>query len=74
LNGFDYTLPGVYFITIVTSHRQEIYGEISNGEMRLNQLGEIVRTEWVKTVDVRSNVELNEDEFVIMPNHLHGII
>jgi putative transposase len=74
LKGFDYTQPGAYFITIVTSQRDEIYGEISNGEMRLNQFGEIVRTEWLKTVDIRSNVELRKDEFVIMPNHLHGII
>jgi putative transposase len=74
LNGFDYTQPGAYFITIVTSQREEIFGEISNGEMRLNQLGEIVRTEWLKTVDIRSSVELHEHEFVIMPNHLHGII
>jgi REP element-mobilizing transposase RayT len=74
LKGFDYTQPGAYFITIITSQREEIYGEISNGEMRLNQLGEIVRTEWLKTVNIRSNVELHEDEFVIMPNHLHGII
>jgi putative transposase len=59
LNGFDYTQPGAYFITIVTSQREEIYGEISNGEMRLNQLGEIVRIEWLKTADIRSNFELN---------------
>jgi putative transposase len=74
LKDFDYTQPGAYFITIVTSHRQAILGEISNGEMRLDQLGEIVRTEWLKTVDIRSNIELQEHEFVIMPNHLHGII
>ncbi len=74
LKGFDYTQPGAYFITIVTSQREEIYGEISNGEMRLNQLGEIVRAEWLKTMDIRPNVELHEDEFVMMPNHLHGII
>ena len=74
LNGFDYTQPGAYFITIVTSQREEIFGGISNGEIRLDQFGEIVRTEWLKTVGVRSNVELHEDEFVIMPNHLHGII
>ncbi len=74
LKDFDYTQPSAYFITIVTSQRQEIYGEISNGEMHLNQLGEIIRTEWLKTENIRSNVELHEDEFVIMPNHLHGII
>ncbi len=74
LKGFDYTQPGAYFVTMVTSQREEIFGGITNGEIRLNQLGEIVRTEWLKTVDIRGNVELHEDEFVIMPNHLHGII
>jgi len=40
----------------------------------LNPLGEIVREEWLKTAEIRSNVKLHEDEFVIMPNHVHGII
>ena len=47
IKGYDYTAPSGYFITIVTSHRGEIFGEISNGEMRLNQFGEIIRTEWL---------------------------
>jgi len=42
--------------------------------MRLNPSGEIVREEWLKTAQIRPEVELNEDEFVMMPNHVHGII
>jgi putative transposase len=42
--------------------------------MRLNQFGEIVRVEWLRTALIRENVEIYEGEFVIMPNHLHGII
>jgi REP element-mobilizing transposase RayT len=49
-----------------------LFGEVTNGKMRLNRLGEIVHEEWFKTADMRANVEL--DAFVIMPNHIHGII
>jgi REP-associated tyrosine transposase len=72
--GYDYTQSGAYFVTICTVQREEIFGEVVNGEMRLNPLGEIVREEWLKTAEIRSNVELHEDEFVIMPNHVHGIV
>jgi hypothetical protein len=74
LKGYDYAQPGAYFVTLVTNQREEIFGEVAEGEMRLNPLGEIVREEWLKTAEIRSNVELHEDEFVILPNHLHGII
>jgi putative transposase len=74
LKGYDYTQPGAYFVTLCTVQREEIFGEVVNGEMRLNPLGEIVREEWMKTAEIRSNVELHADEFVIMPNHVHGIV
>ncbi|MEK6751434.1 MAG: transposase [Chloroflexota bacterium] len=74
LKGYDYTQAGAYFITICSHQRGHIFGEIVNGEMKLNSLGEIARTEWFKTSELRSYVELYGDEFVIMPNHAHGII
>jgi REP element-mobilizing transposase RayT len=40
--------------------------------MRLNELGQVVKIEWLKTAEIRDNVEL--DEFVVMPNHIHGIV
>ena len=49
-----------------------MFGEIQNGEMVLNEYGTIARNEWMKTDEIRTNVELGE--FVIMPNHIHGII
>ena len=49
-----------------------MFGEIANGEMRLNPSGQIVREEWLRTSVVRPDVEL--DAFVIMPNHVHGIV
>ena len=72
LKGYDYSQPGLYYITICTQHRLRIFGEIKNGEMVLNQFGEIAQEEWLKTAKIRENVELGE--YVIMPNHIHGII
>jgi putative transposase len=66
------SLPGEYFVTICKYGRECILGEIRNGEMILNSLGKIVREEWLRTPSVRLEIEL--DEYIIMPNHLHGII
>jgi putative transposase len=72
LKGFDYSQNGYYFITTCTYQRQEIFGNISKHIMQLNPIGDIARNEWLKTPLLRKNVVL--DEFVIMPNHVHGII
>jgi putative transposase len=74
LKGFDYSEAGEYFITLVTHDRVSLFGEIIDGKMRLSEFGKIVREEWFKTEQLRSNVETQEDEFVVMPNHIHGII
>lgn len=72
LKHYDYSLPGWYYVTICVKRHQCRLGEIQNGEMSLNQIGKIVHQEWIYTSDLREYVEL--DEFVIMPNHLHGIV
>ena len=72
LRDYDYAGDGVYFVTVCTYNKNKIFGKIVNGKMFLNKLGEIVRDEWIKTKNIRPYVEL--DEFVIMPNHFHGII
>lgn len=72
LKGYDYRQPGAYFVTICTYRWQSLLGKVIDGEMVLNSVGRIVEKEWLKAAVVRSNVTL--DEFVIMPNHLHGII
>ena len=72
LPAYDYTTPGYYFITIAAYRRQTIFGEITDGEMRFNAFGEIARAEWLKTPSIRRKIAL--DEFIIMPNHMHGII
>lgn len=70
--GYDYSQSGLYFITICTHKRIEWFGRVENGEMILNQYGRIVRDCWLDLPNHYSNCKL--DEFVIMPNHVHGII
>lgn len=72
LKGFDYCQAGWYYITLVTNNRQSIFGEVHDGVMVLNTFGKIVQNEWLKTAQIRENITL--DEYIIMPNHLHGII
>jgi REP element-mobilizing transposase RayT len=72
LKEYDYSQPGDYFITICTHNRECLFGEIVNGKMQLTPIGLIVEDEWKRTPLIRNNVELGP--FVIMPNHLHGII
>jgi REP element-mobilizing transposase RayT len=72
LKGYDYSLAGAYFINLVTREKLCLFGEIINGEMRLSQLGNTVQREWLRLERRFPGLEL--DEFVIMPNHLHGIL
>ena len=72
LKGWDYTTAGYYFITICTRERIAYFGDVINGEMRLSTLGEFADKYWRGIPDHFPHVTL--DEFVIMPNHVHGII
>jgi len=72
LHGYNYSSPGLYFVTICTYQRQLLFGAVVNGVMRLNDFGCIVATEWAKSADIRREIEC--DEWVVMPNHVHGII
>ncbi len=72
LKGYDYTSDGAYFITIVTKNREHFFGKIMNGEMVFNGLGGIANGYWKKIPDHFPDVIL--DEFIIMPNHIHGIL
>ena len=74
LTNYDYTQPGAYFVTIVTARRDHLFGEILNEVMCLNMFGQIASEEWYKTAEVRSYIRLMSDEFIVMPNHIHGII
>lgn len=72
LQGYDYRQNGAYFITVCTYKRQHLFGEIYGDEMELNTLGCIVQTCWEQIPTHFPVAEL--DAFVIMPNHMHGII
>jgi REP element-mobilizing transposase RayT len=72
LRGWDYSNPGLYFVTIVTRDRFAWFGKIVNGAMVLSPSGEIVAEEWQKTAVIRPAVHL--DAWVVMPDHVHGII
>ena len=74
LPGYDYSSEGGYFVTCVTAGREPLFGEVVDGKMVLNDFGKVVQEEWFKTAKIRPNIELDEDEFVVMPNHIHGII
>ena len=72
LKNYDYSQLGYYFLTICTYKRQSWFGEIKNNRMYLNQIGKIVAEEWINTRKIRPKFQL--DEWIIMPNHLHGIV
>lgn len=72
LKGYDYSQDGLYFITVCTFNHERLFGYIDNGEMVLGKFGEFAHNEWCRTVEMRRNIFLHE--FVIMPNHMHGII
>lgn len=69
---YDYTSCGGYFITICTQNQQCVFGNIVDGQMVLNDAGQIVADEWEITSQIRDNIQL--DQWVVMPNHFHGIL
>ena len=72
LKNYDYSLPCGYYITICTQDRACRFGDVIDGQMVLNDVGEIVNKWWLKIPQRFPNTNL--DGYQIMPNHLHGII
>lgn len=72
LKGFDYSFPGFYFVTICTKNMNHYFGKIQNGKMMLNKYGRIIDNKWNWLKSNFNYIEL--DTFIIMPNHVHGII
>ncbi len=72
LRGYDYSEQGAYFVTICTQNRENLFGEVVNGEMICNDFGQMIETVWNDLPKYYDGFEL--DEFIIMPNHIHGII
>ena len=74
LRGYDYSQAGAYFITICTKNRVCYFGNIDNGKTTLSQIGQIMEQEWFTTPNIRPDMNIEMDTFVVMPDHIHGII
>ena len=72
LDGFDYRGTHSYFVTVCTHDRVPILGTINNNVIQLTPIGQMVADEWIKTPRIRPYVSL--DEWIVMPDHFHGII
>jgi len=72
LKGYDYAQEGVYFVTVCTQNRACLFGAVADGEMQLNNAGEIANATWNELPVRFPSVGL--DAFIVMPNHVHGII
>ncbi len=72
LSNYNYSVSGTYFITICSYKREEFFGEITNNLIHLNDYGKIIHDCWYQIPTNYKKIKL--DDFVIMPNHIHGII
>ncbi|HRE40977.1 MAG TPA: transposase [Ignavibacteria bacterium] len=72
LKDFDYSKEGLYFITICVHNHECLFGKIENDNLLLNELGKVANNFWIEIPNHFPSVELHE--FIIMPNHIHGII
>src|SRR5262245_13686763 len=72
LKGYDYNQTTAYSVTMVTQNRICLFGDISDGEMILSDTGRIAEVSWLGLSRRLASVSL--DSFVIIPNHIHGII
>ena len=74
LQTWNYSNAGMYFITICTRNRECYFGSIADNEMQLSEIGKAAESNWLKTVELRPDMNLELAEFQVMPNHFHSII
>jgi REP element-mobilizing transposase RayT len=72
LQGYDYFQVGAYYITVCTRNRECLFGNVVDGQMQLNEAGKIIQSVWDELPHSYEGVALNA--FIIMPNHVHGVI
>jgi putative transposase len=72
LPEYDYSRSGAYFLTLCTHSRLNLFGDVRDGIMHHNTLGQVVAEEWERSAAMRQEITL--DAWVIMPNHMHGIV
>lgn len=70
--GSDYTAQGAYFLTMCASRRGEVFGRVEGETVQLNRFGRVVAAQWLKSLEVRREIAL--DEWIVMPDHLHAIV
>jgi REP element-mobilizing transposase RayT len=74
LHNWNYANEAMYFVTICTENRENYFGEIVDLKLQPSEIGKIAHTEWYKTIELRPDMNIESGEFVVMPNHIHGII
>jgi REP element-mobilizing transposase RayT len=72
LQHYDYSRGGIYYVTICSQNRECLFGEINKGHLKLNLIGKLIDHFWQKIDEKYSDVHI--DQFIVMPNHLHGLI
>lgn len=70
--GFDYSRPGLYFVTICCQNKERFFGHIIDAKMVLNDAGKMVESEWLALKNRFPGIALHA--FVVMPNHFHAIL
>jgi len=74
LESWNYANEGFYFVTICTKNKEYYFGDISDSALVPTAIGRIAKEEWFKTIDLRPDMNIEFCEFVVMPNHVHGIV
>ena len=74
LQNWNDSNEAMYFVKICTKNRENYFGEIFDSIIQPTEIGKIAYTEWYKTIELRPDMNLESGEFVVMPNHIHGII
>lgn len=73
LKGYNYSQAGLYFITLCVVDRTCMFGNVVEGKMQLNDIGQLVEQEWLNTINIRHD-DVRLHNYIVMPNHFHAII
>ncbi len=74
LQNWNYAKEAMYYVTICTKNRENYFGEIVDTVLQTTEIGKIAHAEWYKSIEMRPDMNLELGEFIVMPNHIHGII
>ncbi len=72
LKNYNYSSPGVYFVTVCVRNGEDFFGNIINGVMRMNKCGRVIHTAWQNIESWFENVKI--DTHIVMPDHTHALI